>query len=420
MPNLRNQALGFALGFIPVRRARSLVKRCSPSVGAAAPPRRRQLLVDVSVTVQNDARTGIQRVVRAILNQLLNHRPAGFFVCPVFATRKIGYRYVRDFPGVVFDRGDHGDGAAVEVEPGDIFLGLDLGAHILPRRQGQLLAWKRRGARLHFMVHDILAVRNPQWFTPKARAHFERWLRTVAVFADGLLCSSHVVKEDVADWLARSYGLYADSAPIAIMRLGADIAASLPSVGLPADSGPLLEKLRKNSAALMVGTIEPRKGHVKVMSAFEELWRCGSQAHLVLVGRPGWRTEALQQTLRLHPQRNNRLHWLDDVSDEMLVALYHAATGVIVASEAEGFGLPLVEAAYYQKPILASDIPIFREIGGDGVTFFSPGASNLAEIIDGWLQRIESGEFSSGCMPSEITTWHDSVTQLLENLVSGG
>ena len=351
------------------------------------------------------------------MNQLLTDPDAGYFVRPVFATRKTGYRYARDFPGVVSGRGGDADAARVEVEPGDVFLELDPATSILPLHRDQLFEWKRSGVRLHFMVHDILAVRNPQWFTPRGRRNFKRWLRTLAIFADGLICSTQVVKEDVADWLATRYALDPAGVPVRVVRLGADISASLPSVGLPAEAGPLLEKLRKTRGVLMVGTIEPRKGHARVLAAFEKIWDRKKEASLVIVGKPGWRTEALQKTLRFHPQTNKRLFWLDGVSDEMLVALYTAVKGVIVASEAEGFGLPLVEAAYYKKPILASDIPVFREICEEGATFFSQKA-DLAEAIDAWLERIEKGQTPPARMFPGITTWRDSVRRLLEGLTS--
>jgi len=85
------------IALLPIRFARSLIRWRLP----AAQPRHdgpKQLLVDVSVIATNDARTGIQRVVRALWDQLLKHPTAGYRLRPICATRKRGYRYAPDFP----------------------------------------------------------------------------------------------------------------------------------------------------------------------------------------------------------------------------------------------------------------------------------------------------------------------------------
>jgi len=151
------------------------------------------------------------------------------------------------------------------------------------------------------------------------------------------------------------------------------------------------------------------------LAAFERLWRLGRNVNLVLVGKPGWKTEPLQQQLIAHPQAGRSLYWLDNASDELLELLYAAVTGVVVASQAEGFGLSLVEAAYHRKPILARDIPVFREIGGDRAAFFAGGSTeSLAQSIDKWLNEISAGKNSMPCAP--LQTWHDSALRLLSCL----
>jgi len=401
--------------FAPVSRARGFIHGGLHSI-----PLRRggesQLLVDVSVVLQNDARTGIQRVVRAILNQLLKHPPIGYKVCPIFAVRNHPYRYAIVHPdkpsnGDLLTEGDD----VVCAECGDIFLGLDLAAHLLPARQSELLGWKRQGARLHFIVYDILPVRNQQWFNPKMTRNFKRWLRILAIFADSLICISNVVKEDVAAWLSNRYGFNADVIPISTIPLGADISASLPSEGLPDGIDQLLEKLREDPGVMMVGTLEPRKGHAQILAAFEELWRIGRNVNLVFIGKPGWKTEVLQRQLIAHPEAGRLLHWLESASDELLELLYTAVTGVIVASQAEGFGLSLVEAVYHGKPVLARDIPVFREVGAGQVSFFSGNsAANVAESINKWLNEISDGKAPIPSRP--LQTWHDSAQHLLSCL----
>jgi glycosyltransferase involved in cell wall biosynthesis len=363
--------------------------------------------------MQNDARTGIQRVVRALLLQLLSSPPAGYRICPVFATRQHDYRYAPDF--LRQEGSAHEVGDRVKVRDGDIFLGLDLAAHLLPRHQVQLASWKRLGASLHIVVYDLLPLQHPEWFNPRTSKNFHRWIKTVAVFADSAICISNSVKAELTEWLVRRYGLAPDALPIGTILLGADIDASLPSHGLLDDSDRLLAVLREKPSVLMVSTLEPRKGHAQALAAFEYLWQQGQDINLVIVGKPGWRTEQLQHRLRTHSEGQHRLYWLENVSDEMLEHLYTSAKGVLVASEAEGFGLPLIEAIRHRKPVLARDLPVFREIAGDGISFFSGGGpESLAKSLGVWLDSLD--QWQPPCDGSQTPTWEGTSLQLLDCL----
>lgn len=372
----------------------------------------KQLLIDVSVIINNDGRTGIQRVVRALLLQLLRQAPIGCRVRPVFATRKQEYHYAPDHFGLPDAQASNLNGTSVvRAGPGDIFLGLDLAAHLLPLHKTQLVQWKCSGAEIHIIVYDLLPVLHPHWFNSKTTRNFHRWLRTIAIFSDSIICISNTVKAELDDWFNQKYSLVTGAIPISTIPLGADIESSAPSCGLPENINQLLMELSSKPTVLMVGTLEPRKGHSQVLDAFEKLWQQGRDINLVIVGKPGWKTEALQQRLRSHPQNKTRLYWLDNASDELLELLYVGCTGVIVATQAEGFGLPLIEAMHHNKPVLARDIPVLREIGGNFVTFFSyTGTESLMNDIEFWLAKTAIKQ-----MPHSAPqhTWQDSAHELL-------
>ena len=166
----------------------------------------------------------------------------------------------------------------------------------------------------------------------------------------------------------------------------------------------------------MVGTLEPRKGHEQVLDAFELLWRMGEEIQLLIVGKPGWHTDALAHRLRTHPQRGKGLHWIEDASDEYLERLYQAAQCLIAASHAEGFGLPLIEAARHGLPILARDIPVFREVAGSHASYFDGGeAIDLAQALCIWLERRDAGQVCSS-VGLRRQTWSQSTQSLLAQL----
>lgn len=336
-------------------------------------PARRRLLVDVSVLRQSDSRTGIQRVVRAVLIGLLEQADECFDIQPVFATHTHPYRYcdlsflgrgrphnVLEAPGLVVPR------------KGDVFLALDLATHLLPLHEYQIEHWKSRGTSIVVVVYDLLPLRNYRWFTSKLRRRFRAWLKLIERQADEAVCISNTVEEELQAWFSVRRQ-HSQSPRISKIALGGDLAATAPSAGLPGNADSVLAACRSRPTILMVGTIEPRKAYDKALAAFEALWQDGGgeAPALLIVGKPGWKTELLQRRLRHHPQAGSSLIWLDDVSDEYLGHLYRAARGVMMASYAEGCGLPALEALAHGVPVLARDLAVFREIGADGMTFFA-------------------------------------------------
>jgi glycosyltransferase involved in cell wall biosynthesis len=185
-------------------------------------------------------------------------------------------------------------------------------------------------------------------------------------------------------------------------------------MGLPADFSARVARMRAAALVLMVGRVEPRKGHAQALAAFELLWGRGVRANLVIVGNVGWRVDELARRLRRHPENGTRLFWLEGLSDEALAKLYELADGVLLASEGEGFGLPLVEAARYGKPILAREIPVYREIAQGHASYFSGAdAESLADALASWIGSIRTGNApaSSGVKTS---TWAESARRMRE------
>lgn len=398
------QAISSVLQRLPIATVRSLV-RALP----APNPRQcqeKQLLVDVSVTLRQDARSGIQRVVRAWVGALQAEPPAGFCVRPIFATHRHNYRYA---PDLTCTSQQLEIAQPVIVESGDIFLGIDLAAHLLPRWQFQLLQWKAAGVQIDIVVHDLLPLLHPEWFNPKTVRNFRRWAQVLAKYADHLICTSQSVAKDVSRWKAKSRGLSPNEASIYLAPLGADILASSPSLGLRTEHREILRQFSNQEIVLIVGTVEPRKGHAIALGAMEELWSHGRPTVLAIVGRPGWKTKDLQQRLRVHPEHGKRLIWIDDASDEMLEHLYVLAKGVLNPSLGEGFGLPLVEAMYHNCSLLARDLDVFREIAGEQIEYFKDDAPQaLAQRIAEWLDNTPLRKRPR----YEVRTWEESASEL--------
>ena len=326
---------------------------------------------------------------------------------PVYAGASHGYRYAR--PSLTSPRLKLTT-EVVRCRPGDIFLGLDLAAHYLPHCVEQIAAWRSAGARIHNVVYDLLPLRQPGWFTPATQLHFSRWFEAVALHSDQLLCISDAVADDVRSEIGNK-----ERPSVARLMLGGDIAGSAPSHGLSRTMSDLLRAMENRATILMVGTIEPRKGYDVALAAFERLWRDrpDDAPDLLIVGKPGWRTEKLQKLLSGHPENGLRLHWQAEVSDEALTELYERCSAMLVASLGEGFGLPLSEAAFHRKWVLARDLPVFREQHLPNCLYFgddSPDA--LGDRIADLIAHAEQGRPPAAAVPA----WSDCLDQLLETL----
>ena len=390
----------------------------------------RQLLVDISATARHDLQTGIQRVVRALVKELINQPPEGFRVEPVYLTEQGGawhYRYARAWTARAM-------GLSPELLPdepvdrwaGDMVLVADFtSAYAVKAEQaGVFSALKQDGIGVYFCVYDLLPIQRPEFFPPD-QFGFLDWIKTVARVADGAICISRAVADDLSAWVSSEDLNRARPIRIDWFHLGADIENSVPSKGLPENAETVLARIKARPSFLMVGTIEPRKGHLQAIEAFTRLWQAGQDVNLVVVGREGWRgvpdnaRRSIPQTmtcLRSHAELGKRLLWLEDASDEYLEHAYAASTCLIAASEGEGFGLPLIEAAQRKMPILARDIPIFREVAGGHAYFFEGLApEDLADAVMDWLRLSESGQApTSAQMP--WLTWRQSTDLLLTRL----
>ena len=183
--------------------------------------------------------------------------------------------------------------------PGDVFLGLDFALDTVAIHRRQLARFKRTGGKLWFVMYDLLPVQRPDWFAETVSIRFSRWLRTIAALADGFYCISAGVQADLRNELMCRYQL-TSGFETPVLPMGWDVTGSRPTSGIPADFNALLAAVASNRTAMMVGTLEPRKGHADILAAFDLLWSEGHLHNLVVVGRKGWKTEALQNDLRTH------------------------------------------------------------------------------------------------------------------------
>jgi len=395
------------------------------SIAQSLPPRQatQQLLVDVSAICRTDLKTGIQRVVRSLLLELLHHPPEGYRIEPVYFTQESGRwqcRYARQYMLKLLDCPEQLlSDEVIESHTGDVFFGADLsGAYVVEAEKAGLFACLRNsGVEIYFAVYDLLPILQPHVFPPAANQNHLAWLHTISRVANGSVCISRAVANELATWININRADCPRPFKIGWFHLGADLESSAPTSGLPNDADLILSTLSRHPSFLMVGTIEPRKGYSQTLSAFEQLWVQELGINLVIVGKQGWMVDTLVEKLSHHPELGKRLIWLEGISDEYLNKVYTACTCLIVASEGEGFGLPLIEAAQRKLPIVARDIPVFREVAKEHAFYFEGLEPDvLAQALEHWLTlyRNEAHPLSNA-MPWQ--TWKQSAQQVLASVL---
>ena len=375
----------------------------------------RRLLVDVTYVADNQAWTGIQRVVRnycAGFHAIASERGLEFIP---FRWSADGIRHARTYCRDALGLHTQGDDEILEVLPNDLVFMLDSTWEDPERFDAFLHDVVDNGGEIVWMVYDLVPVRVPETCHPGMPPAFRHWLAYAIARTDGFLCISEATRMDLERYLDESL-LAGQRRPwTRSLHLGCDLESGAPGAATEAGA-QVLKALEGRDFALAVGTIEPRKDYLTILSGFESAWTAGSETALVIVGKAGWNVEALTSRIRAHAELGRRLFWLSEASDGDIQRLLSLATVLVQASMLEGFGLPVVEAGSQGVPLLLSDIPVFREIAGDEAEYFEPcNAQSLANRL------LEHGGSVGWRRPTGIQTmtWLESSRRMVELLLPG-
>jgi glycosyltransferase involved in cell wall biosynthesis len=211
-----------------------------------------------------------------------------------------------------------------------------------------------------YLVHDLIPITHPQFCRAgEAERHRER-MRTVLTTASGVIGNSQATLDELASF-AREEGL--SKPPAVAAWLGTDALPARTNLGAP-----------DRPTFVVLGTIEARKNHQMLLNVWSRLIdRLGSNApKLLIIGQRGWEAEPVFDLLDREEKLRGHVIELNHCSDEELANHLASARALVFPSLAEGYGLPLVEALGMGVPVIASDLPVFREIAGAVPTYLSP------------------------------------------------
>ena len=274
----------------------------------------------------------------------------------------------------------------------------------------------KNGAVVIPLIHDIFPLLNPDYMHALFVEQFSKGLSRLLEASAGILTTSKTMQEEIGKYLSAFSSDKAKTLPISFSYLGCDIDLKSEIVQFCSlDDFPFQDRT-SIPYYLMVGTIEPRKGHEVALNAFESLWKEGEQVVLVIVGRIGWKCQRTLDALKMSPYRDKFLFFYNDISDQNLDCLYKMANGLVFPSLNEGFGLPLVEAMHYGVPVIASDLPVFHEIAKEYPYYFRTGDSrDLARVIKEHIHEISVSK--KKLQPQEWLTWDDATKNFITKLI---
>lgn len=251
---------------------------------------------------------------------------------------------------------------------------LNLSHENLVARAGILGLKSRTGAKLLFFVHDLIPITHPEYARRGEARRHRRRIDTVGDLADAVLVNSVATKNELFFYFKNKASLPA----VHVVHLGVTNGAMLPACGYfdTSDTVPYF---------ICLATIEPRKNHLLLLN----LWRSLAadtplMPRLIIVGRRGWENEMVLDMLERCPSLGGIVEERRGVSDDELNILMKGARALLLPSFAEGYGLPVPEALCAGTPVICSDLPALREVGGDVPEYIDPldGAGWRRAILD--------------------------------------
>ncbi|MEX6509197.1 glycosyltransferase [Jiella sp. M17.18] len=368
-----------------------------------------RLLIDISHTYHSKLQTGIQRVVREVTRASYRALESEGFNVQAFVRDTDGLFRTAD--AFALELEDVAPPAGIDspltVRPNDRLLMLDSSWFEYDDYAPLFEAVRKEGGTVHTCVYDLVPLHYPELTGEALPPVFKRWLQRAAEESDSFVCISRAVADEVAAHLERTRLPHRPNLQINWFHLGSNLSVA----GV---AGAEVSRAFKGApCALMVGTVEVRKRHGFALDVMERLWATGSPVRLVLLGKRGWHVDELDDRIRGHAEYGKRLHWIEKSSDADLAHAYAEAHVLLFPSLYEGYGLPVAEAIRARLPVVASDIPVLREVGGDAALY-----AGLNDV-DLWIEHVET--LTRGGRQTvnggTVVSWDEATSQLRRALL---
>ena len=386
----------------------------------------KKIYIDVSMIMQVSYMTGIQRVVREVVLRLLKKESLSVtLLCynsknenfKIVENEKF-YDFFAEHAGTKGQCYSQNSLGFHELKTGAVFLDIDNTWNCRLTRNHLYPVLKKSGIQIVNFVYDVIPITHPQYSHETTVLRFIEYLGAVIRYSDQVMFSAKAVEDSFHALCER---MHVQPPSGTVIPLGCDFEQPEPTdpETLPKDeegnvlpeyrhlvvSDAVEEAISAGEYLLMVGTVEPRKNHAIVLDALD----AGLDLNVIIAGKIGWNVEALKERILSHPQYGQRLFLLSGVNDAGINKLYENAYMLAFPTFNEGFGLPLVEAFQHGTPVIAADIPVLHEVGGDYADYFdNTDCRSLVSYVRESLQDPERYQAKKAALSSyPLTTWDD-------------
>ncbi|MDH6059541.1 glycosyltransferase family 4 protein [Chrysosporum bergii ANA360D] len=308
-----------------------------------------------------------------------------------------------------------------QIKPEDIYVIADANWDLPKTYYRFLQNLKQSEVTLAIICYDIIPIKFPHFSSHSFTKAFTSFYKEYSNLFDLVLCISQNSAKDYKN--AKKQGILSINNPNVIVksfRLGCDYYNHDDLVNLDNTSFDTnLHKLLTKRYILVVGSLVPHKNIKAIMEAFDLLINSNYEdIHLLFAGNRGWHPET-DAIIESHQMYGKLIHILGSVTDAQLKVLYKNCYCLVQASFYEGFGLPVVEALQYFKPVVASTGGSLPEIGGDFCVYFDPNEptelyESLKKLLDSDIYYNDLVEYIK--KQYKPFSWQESAEQFLSSL----
>ncbi len=229
------------------------------------------------------------------------------------------------------------------------------------------------------------------------------FIKSALTRADSIVAISNYTKQQALS----KYDLSADN--IHVIYNGID------SVSFETNSNKeIAQEYRDRKYIFSIGHTRPYKNIPRVIRAFKQISDEFQDIDLIIAGRGDYESKLRELVSRFN--LNSRILFAGCLPDEVLIPIFKNAEFLVLPSLIEGFGLPMIEAMTIGCPVLASNISVFEEIGGDAFEKVDP--HSVDEIAMGMRKLLSSDEDKNclrlkGLERAKLFSWEESAKKLL-------
>ena len=348
------------------------------------------LYIDITQLEKQRVNTGIQRVVKEFLNNILKNSN---FICNIIIYNKTKEKYqlllqdevilfLEDIKKYKFKSKKYIDIESIRPTKLTIFYDIDSPWHAAYNRAKLYPILHRNNIKIFHFLHDMIPIVVPQYVQEATINNFIPFMKLVYKYSDMVIYNSIASQNDFLKY-KKVYNIKRNIL-VKVAGLGSDFFIQ--------NTKQIDKKyidIINRKYILFVGTLEPRKNQKDILAAFDELSKKYQDLNLIFIGMKGWNIDDLIHNIQNNTLYNKRLYWLQNIDDDLLYYFYKNAFIVTYLSKYEGYGLPIVEALQHGNITITSNNSSMPEVGGDFVDYVDNNApKQLINIISKYYDDI--------------------------------